>query len=103
MEPDDHAGRTRRRRQQDTLAVLRRLTGQPALSLQRGAAAVHELVDRFITSPDPAYRAYIDAMRQETCRLTSAVHNSTTPAQRDFAVRRLRAWQRDLGELAAQQ
>jgi hypothetical protein len=93
----------RRRRQQDTLAVLRRLTGQPALPLREAQAAVHELLDRFITSPDPAFRTYVDAMRQETCRVTSAVHNGTTPAQRDFAVRRLRAWQRDIGELAAQQ
>jgi hypothetical protein len=42
-------------------------------------------------------------MRQEVCRVTSVLHNSTTAAQREFAVRRLRAWQRDLGDLAAQQ
>jgi hypothetical protein len=93
----------RRRRQLDTLAVLRRLTGQPAIALHDAKAAVHELVERFLTSPDPAYRAYVDTMRQEVCRVSSALHNSTTPAQREFAVRRLRAWQRDVGELAAQQ
>jgi hypothetical protein len=40
-------------------------------------------------------------MRQETCRIAAAVHNTTTASQRDHAARRLRAWQRDLAELAA--
>jgi hypothetical protein len=93
----------RRRRQQDTLAVLRRLTGQPAVSLQDARVATHELVDRYFTSPDPAYRAYIEAIRRDTCGLASALHNSMPAEKRDFAVRRLRAWQRDLGELAARQ
>jgi hypothetical protein len=93
----------RRRRQQDTLAVLRRLTGPPVASLQEARAAIHELVNRSVTSPDPAYRGYLDAMRRETCGLASALHNSTTASQRDTAARRLRAWQRDLGELAARQ
>lgn len=39
---------------------------------------------------------------QEGCRSFEAVHQSTTPAQRDQAVRRLRTYQRDLRDLAAQ-
>lgn len=93
----------RRRRQHDTLAVLRRLTAQPGPALHEARQAVHELLERYLTSPDPTFRAYVDVMRQEACRITSALHNSTSTAQRDFAARRLRGWQRDIGELAAQQ
>ena len=44
-----------------------------------------------------------DALIQEGCRTFTAVHQVTTPAQREQAARRLRAYQRDLQELAAQQ
>jgi hypothetical protein len=89
----------RQRRQQDTVAVLRSLSGQPASG--DVTARVHSLFDRMLEPPDPTFRTYMDAMRQETCRIAAVMHNSTSPAQRDFAVRRLRAWQRDLSELAA--
>jgi len=90
----------RRRRQQDTLGVLRQVQAAPQ-NTQQVRAAVHGLLERFTTSPDPAWRSYIEATRKETCRVAAAVHNSTTATQREFAVRRLRAWQRDLAELSA--
>ena len=34
--------------------------------------------------------------------IIAALHNATTPVQREHAVRRFRAWQRDLTELSAQ-
>jgi hypothetical protein len=58
-------------------------------------------LDRFQQSPDLAYRRWQDELLQESCRTFSALHESTTPAQREQAVRRLRAYQRDLRELAA--
>ncbi|HZY18870.1 MAG TPA: DUF6279 family lipoprotein [Ramlibacter sp.] len=92
----------RRRRQQDTLAVLRRLAGQGA-GFDEARLAVRGLFDRLVQSPDAGYRAYVDTMRQETCRSLAAVHRSTTAAQRDHAARRLRGWQRDLTELSLPQ
>ena len=90
----------RRRRQQDTMAVLRKLTNG-SVPPDEARDLVRGLLDRMLTSPDPAYRAYQDALRLETCRLVAQVHNGSTAAQREHAVRRLRGWQRDLQELAA--
>ena len=89
----------RRRRQQDTLGVLRKLTTQP-VPLQEARDGIRALLDRMITSPDPAYRAYQDTLRTDSCRMVAAVHNATTPAQREHATRRLQGWQRDLTELS---
>ena len=92
----------RMRRQRDALQVLRKIAIEPvpfseARSLLRGYfARVQEL-------PDPAERRYQQALIDEGCRNFASLHNITTPAQRQSAVRRLRAYQRDLGELAAQQ
>jgi hypothetical protein len=90
----------RQRRQQDTLAVLRRLASQD-IGIEPARSAVHGLLARFVVSPDPAYRAWTDRLRTEVCGLASALQASATPDQRDYAVRRMRAWQRDLSELAA--
>jgi hypothetical protein len=92
--------RERQRRQQDTLGVLRRITtaGTP---IADSRAAMQSLFDRMLDSPDPAFRAYVEASRQETCRMAAAIHNTTSASQREFAARRLRGWQRDLSELAA--
>lgn len=90
----------RRRRQQDTLAVLGRLVNQPT-PIPEARQAMRGLMDRQLTSPDPAYRAYADTARQDFCRVAATLHNATTPSQREHAVRRLRAWQRDFAELAA--
>jgi hypothetical protein len=89
----------RRRRQQDTLAVLRRITA-PGVSLQDARLAVRGLVERFTASPDAAWRSYQDTMRAETCRLIAAVHNAAPPEQRENAARKLRGWQRDFTELS---
>lgn len=91
----------RQRRQQDALATARKLAGQP-VSLEQARALVHGALARAWESPDAAYRAWQEALIEEGCRSFSATHNSTTPAQRETAVRRLRAYQRDLRELAAQ-
>jgi hypothetical protein len=88
----------RLRRQQDLLQTLRRLADNPT----EGARLVREYVERVQRSPDADYRRYQDQVMEEGCRHSAAVHDSTTPAQREQAVRRLRAYQRDLRELSAQ-
>jgi hypothetical protein len=90
----------RQRRQQDTLTVLRQLTGQQ-LPLGEARARVRGLLERYTTSPDPGYRAYQATLVRETCGLIAAVHNGTSPSQREQAVRRLRGWQQDLAELSS--
>lgn len=91
----------RQRRQQDILQALRKISGQP-VSLSEARSALHGLVERGLQSPDRRFRAYQEAVIQESCRVIAAVHQITTPQQRQSAVRRLRAYQRDLEELAAE-
>lgn len=91
----------RRRRQQDLLQALRRIAGQP-VALGEARTLLRDYLQRLQQSPDASWRAYEQAMINEGCATISAMHNTTTPAQRESAVRRLRGWQRDLRELAAQ-
>ena len=86
------------RRQQDLLQVLRRVahggTSEPEARTQlRGWLA------RVQQAPDPAYRAYQETLLHEGCATFAALHQSTTPAQRQHAVQRLRTWQQDLRDL----
>src|SRR6185369_8455214 len=81
----------RMRRQHDALQLLRKLASEPvpfseARSLLRGYFA------RVQEPPDPAERLYQQAMVDEGCRNVAGLHNSTTAAQRQVAVRRLRAY-----------
>lgn len=89
------------RRQQDLQQVLRRIAhrGTPeaeAHGLLRGWLA------RVERAPDAGYRAYQDTLLQEGCATFAAVHQSTTPTQREQAARRLRDYQRDLRDLVMQ-
>jgi hypothetical protein len=91
----------RQRRQQDLLQTLRKLAGQP-IALDDARVQVRGYLRRLQESPDAAWRAYEQTLLQEGCATFSMLHNSTTPAQREAGVRRLRGYQRDLWELAAQ-
>ena len=91
----------RQRRQQDMLQTLESLAGQP-VPLGQARSAIHRLIATSLESSNPQYRAYQESMIQEGCRNLAALHNSTTQPQRRTAVRNLRAYQRDLEELAAQ-
>jgi hypothetical protein len=91
------------RRQQDLLQILTRISSQPGLPAAEAGALLRGWVERLEQPADPAYRAYQDALLQEGCATFAAVHQVTTPAQREQAARRLRAWQRDVRELTAQQ
>lgn len=92
--------RDRERRQQDLLQVLGKLS-QGSVKPEDARTQLQDWLDRAQHSPDPAYRAWQEGLVQEGCRVFSAVHHSTTPEQREHAIRRLRAYQRDLRELAA--
>ncbi|WP_342593286.1 DUF6279 family lipoprotein [Ramlibacter agri] len=91
----------RKRRQQDLLQTLRRMQ-EPGTTPDAARTALRGYLDRVQHSPDLAYRAWQDQLLQEGCRTFSAVQESTTTAQRQEAVRRLRGYERDLRELAGQ-
>lgn len=90
----------RQRRQQELLQVLRR-AHQGNLPETEVRTQLRAWLERAQRSPDPEYRAWQEGLVQEGCRIFAAVHRATTPAQREQAVRRLRAYQRDLRDLAA--
>lgn len=89
------------RRQQELLTVLRRVA-QRGTPQDEARTLLRSWFARIERAPDPAYRAYQDTLRQEGCDTFAAVHQATNAAQREQAVRRLRAYQRDLRELMAQ-
>jgi hypothetical protein len=91
----------RRRRQHDALETLRKLAGQP-VSFSEARSLLRGYLARFQEPPDPDQRRYQKALIEEGCRTFAALHNTTSAAQRQAAVRRLRAYQRDLRELAVQ-
>lgn len=91
------------RRQQDLLETVRRISHGRGLSEAEARALLRGWVARIEKAPDPAYRAYQEALLQEGCTTFALVHQSTTAAQREQAVRRLRAYQRDVRDLVAQQ
>ncbi|HEY0823409.1 MAG TPA: DUF6279 family lipoprotein [Ramlibacter sp.] len=90
------------RRQQDLLQILRRLSHPGQLQEAEARALLRGWLARIEKAPDPAYRAYQEALLQEGCATFVLVHQSTTAAQREQAVRRLRAYQRDVRDLMAQ-
>lgn len=90
----------RQRRQQELLQVLRR-AHHGNLPEAEVRSQLRAWLDRAQHSPDPDYRAWQEGLVQEGCRIFAAVHRATTPAQREQAVRRLRAYQRDLRDLSA--
>ena len=92
----------RMRRQRDALQVLSKLATEP-MSFSEARSMLRGYFARVQEPPDPAERRYQQALIEEGCRNFAVLHNSTTPAQRQVAVRRLRAYRRDLGELAAEQ
>lgn len=89
------------RRQRELLGIFERVRSR-GVTAAEGAALLRTWSDRLETPADLAYRAYQDALLQEGCATFAAVHQSTTPEQREHAVRRLRAWRRDLRDLTAQ-
>ncbi len=92
----------RQRRQRDVLQTLRALVGQSGLPPAQAQEAVRGLLARSLDPPDPAWLRKRDAWLQDSCRAFALLHAGTTAAQRETAARRLRAYQRDLLELAAQ-
>lgn len=90
----------RQRRQRDALQTLQQLLDAKA-DFETARKQLRAYLVRFENPPDAGYREYQEALIQEGCRSFAVLHNSTSAAQREAAVRRLRAYQRDLRELGA--
>ena len=90
----------RMRRQQDALQTLRKLAGQP-VAFATARTLLRGFLERAQAVPDAVEREHRQGLIEESCRGFAALHNSTTPVQRQAAVGRLRAYQRDLRELTA--
>lgn len=91
----------RQRRQNDAVQTLRAVSSTPGMTHAQAREVVRGWLQRSIETPDGAWRARRDAWADESCRGAAALHASATPAQRDAAVKRLRAYQRDLLDVAA--
>ena len=88
------------RRQQDTLATLRRVVdGQ--LSEAALKVEARSLMARTLESPDTGYRDYSAKMTQESCRTLAALHNSTSATQRRTLVDKLQTYVADARSLVA--
>jgi hypothetical protein len=88
----------RQRRQQDLLQTLGQVIA-PGVAPETARQHLRGYLQRAQHSPEPAYRAWQQQLLQESCRVFSQVHDSTTPEQRQQAARRLRAYQHDLRDL----
>ena len=89
------------RRHDDLLQTLRAVVTQPATNATQAQPIIQAYVQRAQASPIAQHRQHQEQLIQESCRTLMVVHNSTTATQRESAVRRLQAYQRDLQELSA--
>ncbi|HKX39537.1 MAG TPA: hypothetical protein VJO99_00140, partial [Burkholderiaceae bacterium] len=93
----------RQQRQQDALRLLRAAgNGDGAANREQAAAALRGYVDRLERSPREAYRRYNERLVEYNCGVAAALHNSTTPAQRRTAAKKLAGWESDLRFIVAQ-
>ncbi len=90
----------RLQRQQETLQMLRRLSGESA-SRDAALAALRAQVERVSRSPREGYRRYQERLQTYNCSFVASLHNSTTLAQRQAAAAKLKGWETDLRALAA--
>ncbi|MGO4393402.1 DUF6279 family lipoprotein [Variovorax sp. M-6] len=89
----------RRERQQEVLTLLRRFSVEKTSPAQ-ARSAIKAYVARIAEPPPGPLRDRQRAAQQESCRTVAALHNRTSDAQRQKAVRRLRAYEDDLRQLA---
>ena len=91
----------RQRRQKDVLQTL----GKVMASSQDTSSAQNDmrgLLQRSVTSPDAAYRSYLEVITLESCASFAELHNTTTPEQRKKAVEVLAGYEKDFKTLVSQ-
>ena len=90
----------RLRRQQDALAMMKKVA-IPGTGRDEADAQVRAYVRRLDRSPREPYRAYSERLVAYNCAFAAALHNRATPQQRRYAAKKLRGYEVDLRELAA--
>lgn len=88
----------RQRRHQDLLQTLEQVRAGK-LDDEQTRAALRGWLDRALNPPVPAHRAHAQTTVREGCASAAQLHNTTTPAQRERAVKRLKAYEKDFREL----
>lgn len=88
-------------RQQDVLTSLRRWTADRASS-EVVRAGLKTLAQHTLQSKRESYRNYQQRLLDYNCALAADIHNATTPAQRQKAVKKLRGWEEDLRALSGE-
>ena len=91
----------RLRRQQALLGALQRLQ-QGGLGTQQAEARLQSVWRQWFMPAQADDRQRQQAFVEQTCQHLAELHNSTSPAQRQRATRRLKAYETDLRELLAQ-
>ena len=91
----------RLRRQQSLLMALQRLqlTGT---TVQQAEMVLQDVWQQWLLPPAAADRQLYRSFVTQSCRQLAELHNSTTAEQRQRAMRRLRAYEKDLRDLALQ-
>lgn len=90
----------RLQRQQEALQLLRRLSSENA-SRDGALATLRAYGERMARSPRESYRRYQERLETYNCSFAASLHNTTTPAQRQAAVARLKGWEADFRALSA--
>ena len=89
----------RRQRQADLLGQLRQWQ-QDKPDAATAQQAVRQLAADTTRSPRPDYAVYAARVKQTNCALAAQLHNSSTAAQRQHAINKLKGWEGDLRALA---
>ena len=95
----DLAYAERLRRQQDLLAMARRLAASRAAPAE-AEAEVRAWMKRLQRSPHENYRRYQARLVDYNCSYAAGLHNLTTAEQRKKAVKKLKGWEDELRALA---
>ena len=92
--------REMQRRQQDALQTLRELrTG--AVAPARAQTELSALIGRSFKSPDTLFQQYMARFTAQSCAAVAAMHNSTTPTQRQRLAQTLKDYEADVQTLIA--
>lgn len=89
----------RLRRQSDLLQTLRGLQADRSTSLPAAIQALRRWHERVMQSPIPGFADYSNSLVRSACEQFAALHNTTTPEQRQHAVRVLKDYEADLRSL----
>ena len=97
----DMAYAERLRRQQDMLAIVRRLAATRATPAE-AEAEIRGYLKRIERSPQEAYRRYLARLVDYNCVYAAALHNRTTAEQRQKAAKKLQGYEEELRALAGE-